>query len=78
MHLDNLYAPESTMGMYDHDQYNGIGMGGMYGYDLDPVVSSQTMEQEGYLHAPKPMRTPTEANFGQDMDRDAGAYFESA
>ena len=37
------------------------------------------MEQErGYLHAPKPMRAPTEVNFRQDMGGAEGPYVESA
>ncbi|KAF8962192.1 hypothetical protein BDZ97DRAFT_1920662 [Flammula alnicola] len=44
MHLDSLYPPESTMGMYDHDQYGvmgiGMGMGGMYGYDLCRLIAN--------------------------------------
>jgi hypothetical protein len=85
LHLDTEYASESSLGMGMYDQYSplGMGMGGMYAYDVDPVVSSQGMEEEGgYLHEPKPIRSPTatEANFAQELGAggDEGAYFESA
>jgi len=85
MHLDGLYTTDpmsvnAGMGLYTGDQHQvyaseqyGMGMDmsmGMYGFEVDPVVSSQGQQnQEGYMHAPKPMRTPTatEASFADGL-----------
>ena len=53
-------------------------MSAMFGFDVDAIIYLRILEQERGLHAPKPMRAPTEANFDRILGGVDGPYIESA
>ena len=56
-----------------------VRMSAMFGFDIDAIIYLRILEQErGYLHAPKPMRAPTEANFDRILGGVNGPCIESA